>query len=39
VIHAADCVDGECPLTQLPELFKSITAGNSAIKTSIRVRE
>jgi L-iditol 2-dehydrogenase len=39
VIHAADFVDGECPLTQLPELFASITAGNSAIKTSIRVRE
>jgi L-iditol 2-dehydrogenase len=39
VIRAADFVDGECPLTQLPELFKSITAGNSAIKTSIRVRE
>jgi L-iditol 2-dehydrogenase len=39
VIRAADFVDGECPLTQLPELFKSITTENSAIKTLIRVRE
>jgi L-iditol 2-dehydrogenase len=39
VIRAADFVDGECPLTQLPELFKSVTAVNSVIKTSIRVRE
>jgi L-iditol 2-dehydrogenase len=39
VIRAADFVDGECPLTQLPELFKSMAAGNSAIKTLIRVRE
>ena len=39
VIRAADFVDGECPLTQLPELFKSMAAGNRAIKTLIRVRE
>jgi L-iditol 2-dehydrogenase len=39
VICAADFVDGECPLTQLSELFKSMAAGNSAIKTLIRVRE
>jgi L-iditol 2-dehydrogenase len=39
VIRAADFVDGECPLTQLPELFKSMAAGNSVVKTSIRVRE
>jgi len=39
VIRAADFVDGECPLTQLPELFKSMVAGNSAIKTLVRVRE
>jgi L-iditol 2-dehydrogenase len=39
VIRAADFVDGECPLTRLPELFKSMAAGNSAIKTLIRVRE
>ena len=39
VIRAADFVDGECPLTQLPELFKSMAAGNHAIKTLIRVHE
>jgi len=39
VIRAKDFVDGECPLTQLPELFKSMAAGNHAVKTLIRVRE
>ena len=39
VIRAADFVDGECPLTRLPELFKSMAAGNRAIKTLIRVHE
>jgi L-iditol 2-dehydrogenase len=39
VVRAADFVDGECPLTQLPELFKSMAAGNRAIKTLIRVHE
>jgi L-iditol 2-dehydrogenase len=39
VIRAQDFIDGECPLTQLPKLFKSMTAGNRAIKTLIRVRE
>ena len=39
VIRAVDFVDGECPLTQLPELFKSMAAGNSAIKTLIKVHE
>ncbi len=39
VIRAKDFVDGECPLTQLPELFKSMAAGNHAIKTLIRVHE
>jgi L-iditol 2-dehydrogenase len=39
VIRAADFVDGECPLTQLPELFKSMAAGNHAVKTFIRVHE
>jgi len=38
-IRAADFVDGECPLTQLPELFKSMAAGNHAVKTLIRVHE
>jgi L-iditol 2-dehydrogenase len=39
VIRAVDFVDGECPLSKLPELFKSMAAGNSAIKTLIKVRE
>jgi L-iditol 2-dehydrogenase len=40
IIRAADFVDGECPLTQLPELFKSMAAGNNhAVKTLIRVHE
>ncbi len=39
VIHAGDFVDGECPLTQLPELFKTMAAGNHAIKTLIKVHE
>jgi len=39
VIRAVDFVDGECPLSQLPELFKSMAAGNHAVKTLIRVRE
>jgi L-iditol 2-dehydrogenase len=38
-VRAADFVDGECPLTQLPELFQSMAAGNHAIKTLIRVHE
>jgi len=39
VVRAADFVDGECPLTKLPELFQSMAAGNHAIKTLIRVHE
>ena len=39
VVRGADFVDGECPLTQLPQLFKSMAAGNHAIKTLIRVHE
>ena len=39
VIRAADFVDGECPLSKLPELFKSMAAGNQAVKTLIRVQE
>ena len=39
VIRAKDFVDGECPLSKLPELFKSMAAGNHAIKTLIRVHE
>jgi len=37
VIRAEDFVDGECPLSRLPELFKSMAAGNQAIKTFINV--
>ena len=36
VIRAADFVDGECSLSQLPELLKSMTAGNRAVKTLVR---
>ena len=39
VIHSRDFVDGECSLTQLPELLRSMTVGNRAVKTLIRVRE
>ena len=39
VIRAKDFVDGECPLTRLPELFKSMAAGNHAVKTLIKVHE
>ena len=39
VIRASDFVDGECPLSRLPELFKSMAAGNHAIKTLIKVHE
>jgi L-iditol 2-dehydrogenase len=39
VVHEGDFVDGECALSQLPELFKSMAAGNHAVKTLIRVRE
>jgi L-iditol 2-dehydrogenase len=39
VIRAEDFVDGECPLTRLPELFKTMAAGNHAVKTLIHVHE
>jgi L-iditol 2-dehydrogenase len=39
VIRAVDFVDGECALTKLPELLKSMTAGNHAVKTFVNVRE
>ncbi len=39
VVRAEDFVDGECPLTRLPALFKSMAAGNRAIKTLIKVHE
>jgi L-iditol 2-dehydrogenase len=37
VIRAADFVDGERPLSRLPELFQSMAAGNRSVKTFIRV--
>ncbi|MBI3417579.1 MAG: alcohol dehydrogenase catalytic domain-containing protein [Verrucomicrobia bacterium] len=37
VIRADDFVDGECPLSRLPELFRTMAAGNRAVKTLIRV--
>jgi L-iditol 2-dehydrogenase len=39
VIRARDFVDGECPLSRLPELFKKMAAGNHAIKTLVKVHE
>jgi L-iditol 2-dehydrogenase len=39
VIRADDFVDGECPISQLPELFQSMAMGNHAVKTSVRVHE
>jgi L-iditol 2-dehydrogenase len=37
LIRAADFVNGECPLTKLPDLFRSMAAGNRAVKTLIQV--
>jgi L-iditol 2-dehydrogenase len=37
VIRAADFVDGECRLSQVPELFRSMSLGNRAVKTLILV--
>jgi L-iditol 2-dehydrogenase len=39
VIRAHDFVDGEWPLTKLPELFQQMAAGNRAIKTLVRVAQ
>lgn len=39
VIKADDFVNGECALSDLPALFKSMAAGNRAVKTHVRVRE
>ena len=38
-IGADEFIDGECPLSKLPELFQSMAAGNRAVKTLVRVRE
>ena len=39
IVRASNFVDGECPLSGLPDLFRSMAAGNRAVKTLIRVRE
>ena len=39
VIRAADFVDGGCSLSELPELFQTMIAGNRAVKTLVRVWE
>ena len=39
IIRAADFVDGECPLTKLPELFHSMAAGNRAVKTLVLLHQ
>ena len=39
VIRAHDFVDGECGLSQLPDLFKTMATGNHVVKTLIKVRE
>lgn len=39
VIRAEDFVDGECALSRLPELFKTMAAGNRVVKTLVQVRE
>jgi L-iditol 2-dehydrogenase len=38
VVRARDFVDGEWPLTKLPELFQQMALGNHAVKTLVRVR-
>ena len=39
VIRSDDFVDGECALSELPMLFRSMVAGNRAVKTLVRVHE
>jgi L-iditol 2-dehydrogenase len=39
VVCAADFVDGECSLNELPMLFRSMALGNRAVKTLVRVHE
>lgn len=37
VIKSSNFIDGECPLSQLPGLFQSMTTGNRAVKTLVQV--
>lgn len=39
VIRGQDFIDGECALSGLPDLLRSMAAGNRAVKTLIRVKE
>jgi L-iditol 2-dehydrogenase len=39
VASANDFVDGECALSELPQLFQCMAVGNQAVKTRIRVRD
>jgi L-iditol 2-dehydrogenase len=39
VVRSADFVDGECALSELPMLFRSMASGNRAVKTLVRVHE
>ena len=39
VIRAADFVDGECSLSELPGLFRSMSLGNHAVKTLVHCRD
>lgn len=39
VIRSADFVSGECTLSELPQLLKSMTQGNRAVKTLVRVQQ
>ncbi|HLX70210.1 MAG TPA: zinc-binding dehydrogenase [Verrucomicrobiae bacterium] len=38
VIRAEDFVNGECALSELPQLLKSMTEGNRVVKTLVRVQ-
>jgi L-iditol 2-dehydrogenase len=38
VIRAEDFVNGECSLSELPQLLKSMTHGNRVVKTLVRVQ-
>jgi L-iditol 2-dehydrogenase len=39
IVRASNFVDGECALSQLPQLFESMARGNRAVKTLVRVRD
>ena len=39
LVRSNDFVDGECSLSELPMLFRSMASGNRAVKTLVRVHE